>query len=163
MPKLVIINGAPGIGKTTVAEVVFSKLPNSALLDGDDVWRVNPFEVNDRTKAVVERNIPFVLRSYLDAGYEYVLLTWVMHKQEIIDRVVGSLDGLDFGLHVFTLVAEEGVLCERWRDRAGRNEAPALVMDRLRESRRLETTLIETSDMSPEQVAEEILASIGSG
>ncbi|HUW11325.1 MAG TPA: hypothetical protein VM537_16460 [Anaerolineae bacterium] len=34
MPKPLAINGAPGIGKSTVAEIVFSRLPNPVL----DTW-----------------------------------------------------------------------------------------------------------------------------
>ena len=160
MAKLVIVNGAPGVGKSTVAEIVFSGLSNAAFLDGDDVWRIRPFEVNDRTKAIVGKNIPFVLRSYLEAAYDYVLLAWVMHRQEIIDAILEALSDLEFDLHVFTLVAEEGVLCERWRSRAGKQAVPELVGDRLRQSRRLRTTQIDTTGMEPDEVADRILASV---
>ncbi len=160
MAKLVIINGAPGIGKSTVAELVFAGLTNAAFLDGDDVWRIKPFEVNERTKAVVNRNIPFVLRSYLEAGYEWVLLAWVMHRQEIIDLVVAALSDLDFDLHIFTLVAEEEALLERWRLRAKKEDVPELVADRLRESRRLTTTQIDTTHLQPKEIAEKILGLI---
>ncbi len=155
-----MINGAPGIGKSTVAEIVFSRLSNAAFLDGDDVWRINPFEVTDHTKAIVDKNIPFVLRSYLEAGYEFVILAWVMHQQEIIDRVLSGLRDLDFDLHVFTLIAEEDALRDRWRARADKQEVPALVSDRLRQSRALHTTQIDTTDLDPTDVAATILESI---
>ena len=45
MVKLIIINGAPGAGKSVVGNLLFSRLDNSTFLDGDDVWRINPFEV----------------------------------------------------------------------------------------------------------------------
>ncbi len=160
MAKLVIVNGAPGVGKSTVAELVFSKLCNAAFLDGDDVWRIRPFEVNDRTKAIVGKNIPVVLRSYLEAGYEYVLLAWVMHRQEIIEAVLEALSDLEFELHVFTLVADEETLSQRWRSRAGEQTVPELVADRLRQSRRLPTTQIDTTGLEPDEVADRILASI---
>lgn len=157
MPKLIIVNGAPSVGKSAVANLVFPQLPNSAFLDGDDVWRINPSEVTEQTKAIVEKNIPFVLRSYLEAGYEYVLLAWVMHRQEIIDRVVGELSDLDFELHVFTLVAEERVLQDRWRRRTGSEGDSSLVADRLRQSRDLDSTKIDTTDLSAEQAARRIV------
>lgn len=157
MPKLIIVNGAPSVGKSTAANLIFPQLPNSAFLDGDDVWRINPFEVTERTKAIVDKNIPFVLRSYLEAGYEHVLLAWVMHQQEIIDRVVAELSDLDFELHVFTLVAEEGVLQDRWRDRTGSEADSSMVADRLRQSRALDSTKIDTTHLSPGEIAEKIL------
>jgi predicted kinase len=160
MAKLVIINGAPGVGKSTVANPVFPELPNSAFLDGDDVWRINPFEVTERTKAIVIKNIPFVLRNYLEAGYDYVLLAWVMHRQEIIDSVVADLSDLRPEVHVFTLVAEEGALIDRWRLRAGGGAPSDVVADRLRQSRQLDTTQIDTTHLTAEQTADRILASL---
>ena len=35
MPKLLVINGAPGIGKSTMAEIVFSRLSNPTFLHRD--------------------------------------------------------------------------------------------------------------------------------
>ena len=77
MTKLIIINGAPGVGKSAVANLLFSKLNNSAFLNGDDVWRIDPFEVNEITKNPVEDNIAYVLRNYIKAQYECVILSWV--------------------------------------------------------------------------------------
>jgi len=157
---LVIINGAPGIGKTAVGERLFGLLRNCALLDGDDVWRINPFEVTERTKAIAIRNISFVLRGYIEAGYEYILLTWVLHQQAIIDELLGRLCDLDFEVRAFTLVAEEDVLRDRWRARAGRWEVPELVVDRLRQSLQTQTTKIDTSHLTADAVAEMILAAV---
>ena len=157
MPKLILINGPPGIGKTAVARLVFARLQNSAFLDGDDVWQINPFEVNERTKAIVQRNIPFVLRGYLEAGYEYVILAWVMHQQAIIDWLLDQLRDLRFDVGVFTLIAEEQVLHDRWRARAGHDEVSQVVSDRLRQSLELDTTKIDTTHLTAEQVADRIL------
>jgi len=161
MSKLIVINGTMGIGKSTVAKLVFARLTNAALLDGDDVWRINPFEVNDRTRAVVHNNIRFVLRSYVEAGYEYVILAWVMHRQEIIDTIVQPLGDLGLEVRVFTLFAEEGAAVQRalLRDGAARN--PEGVISRLRQSRELRTTQVDTTHRQPAEVADQILAAIG--
>ena len=160
MPKLIIINGAPGVGKSTVARLVFARLPNAAFLDGDDVWQINPFEVTERTKAIVQRNIPFVLRGYLEAGYDYVILAWVMHQQVIIDWLLKQLQDLDFGLRVFTLIAEEETAQARWRESSGQQGTSKVVSDRLRQSLGLNTTKIDTTHLTPAQVAEAVLAAI---
>jgi len=160
VPKLILINGAPGVGKSTAARLVFARLPNAAFLDGDDVWQINPFEVTDRTKAIVERNIPFVLRGYLEAGYDYVILAWVMHRQAIIDWLLNQFRDLDLEVGVFTLVAEEATAQARWRECSGQQGTSEVVSDRLRQSLELATMKIDTTHLTPEQVAEAILAAI---
>lgn len=163
VPKLIIINGAPAIGKSTVARSVFARLPNSAFLDGDDVWQINPFEVTDRTKAIVERNIPFVLRGYFEAGYDHVILAWVMHQQAIIDWLLQQLGDLELDVRVFTLTAEEATAQARWRERGGQQGTSQVVSDRLRQTLQLNTTMIDTTHLTPEEVAEAILADLQRG
>ena len=65
MTKLIIINGAPGVGKSVVGNLLFSKLDNSAYLDGDDVWRINPFEVNELTKNLAADNIVSMISNFM--------------------------------------------------------------------------------------------------
>jgi len=63
--KLIFLGGAPGIGKSAVARKLYTLLDNCIWLDGDDVWRMHPFEVNPATKTMTEQNIQHLLRSYL--------------------------------------------------------------------------------------------------
>jgi predicted ABC-type ATPase len=139
--KLIIINGAPGVGKSAISNILFSKLGNSAFLDGDDVWRINPFEVTEKTRSIVERNIIFVLRNYIEAGYEYVILAWVLHNQSITERLLINLKNLEFKVHIFTLICSEEILVER-RHQQGRETDIAI--DRLRQSLNLKTEKFDT-------------------
>ena len=43
IPKLILIGGEAWTGKSTCADRLFRRLDNSAWLDGDDVWCVNPW------------------------------------------------------------------------------------------------------------------------
>ena len=158
-PRLIFLNGPPAAGKTTVARLLFERLPHCAWLDGDDVWRIRPFEVNDATRALVERNIPFVLRGYLDAGYSAVILSWVMHRQEIIDLILAALGDADYELAVFTLVCTEAELRQRL-DRE-RDVAAEHALERLRQARVLSTTQIDTTGRAPSDVADEIRSRLG--
>jgi adenylate kinase family enzyme len=55
--KLVIVNGAMGVGKTTTCKELSKKLQNSVWLDGDWCWMINPFVVNEENKRMVINNI----------------------------------------------------------------------------------------------------------
>ena len=63
--KLIIISGSSCVGKTTVTEGLFESYKNSAYLDDDWVWRVNPFIMNDPRNRNGYKNWSFVLSSYL--------------------------------------------------------------------------------------------------
>lgn len=159
-PQVIFITGAMGVGKTTTASLLFQHLSNCAWLDGDSVWRINPFVVDERTIRLVESNIRFVLRNYVSAGYEYVLLSWVLHQQDIIDTLAAGLEGLDYDLHVFTLVCDEETLRSRWTNDPARDSISDLAFVRLRQSKELKTTKIDSTGKSPQAVVEEILAKL---
>jgi predicted ABC-type ATPase len=72
MTKLVFIGGAPGVGKSRIASELLGRLDHCVWLDRDDLWRMHPFLVNDTTKNMVEHNIQFVLRSFVQTGFSVV-------------------------------------------------------------------------------------------
>lgn len=160
LTKLIIINGAPGVGKLTIGNLLFSRLQNSAFLDGDDVWRINPFEVTDITRNIVERNIAFVLRNYIKANYEYVILVWVLHQQSIIDRLLSKLDNLRFKVYIFTLTCDEETLLKRRRQQGKEGRELKVALDRLRQCRMLETVKLDTSAMKPDEIVDMIMESV---
>lgn len=160
LTKLIIINGAPGVGKSTVGNLLFSRLQNIAILDGDDVWRINPFEVTDNTRDIVERNIAFVLRNYLEAAYEYVILVWVLHQQSIIDCLLSKLDDLKFKVYIFTLICDEETLLERRCQQGKEGRELEVALDRLRQCLMLETEKLDTGAMKPDEIVDMIIESV---
>jgi len=160
LTKLIIINGAPRVGKSVTGNLLFSKLNNSAFLDGDDVWRINPFEVNEKAKNIVEQNIAFVLRNYIKASYEYVILAWVLHQQSIIDRLLNRLDDLKLNVYIFTLIADEDILRDRLRREKSRRTNLNTAIDRLKQSMALGTKKIDTTELQPEEVVNRILTEL---
>ena len=160
MTKLVFIGGAPGVGKSTVCSEILNRTENAVWLDGDDLWRMQPFVVNESTKAMVERNIQFVLRSFLKGGFAYVFFTWVLHDQAIIKRLLEALDGEQFQFLMFTLVCDGQTLSARLAQDPGRTTDKELALERLRQTELLDTVKIDTFGMEPEEVAGEIIQSL---
>jgi cytidylate kinase len=161
--KLILIGGPPGVGKSAVASILWTMLDRSAWLDGDDVWRIHPFRVDPERVALAEDNIAAVLRNYLLSGCSHVILTWVLHRQEIIDRILGGLDGIPFDALFFTLVCDSITLESRWRASHPTEEDVGLPLRRLRECAELNSTQIDTSELSAEQVASAIAEDLASG
>tara|TARA_Y100000310_G_C20316587_1_gene638716 strand:+ start:168 stop:647 length:480 start_codon:yes stop_codon:yes gene_type:complete len=128
--------------------------------NGAEVWRINPFEVTDRTKDIVEQNIAFVLRNYIKANYEYVILAWVLHQQSIIDRLLSKLDDLKVTVHIFTLICDEETLKERLRRENNKGRELERAIERLRQSLTLETEKFGTAVMKPDKVVSKIVEAV---
>jgi hypothetical protein len=118
--------------------------------------RINPFEVNTQTITLVEQNIQDVLRNYISCGYRHVILTWVLHRQEIIDRIAAGLGDTFSRLFVFTLVCDEATLATRFNNDPGRGAITERAVERLQQTRDLATRQIDTSDLIPREITESI-------
>ena len=150
---LIFIGGPPGVGKTSVAKELCLRLRNSAWIEGDDLWRMNPFTVDERTIRMVERNIDCVLRSFLETGFSYIVLTWVLHRNEIARSLLDRIRDHDFDFHHYTLLCDEDTLMARLAKDTDRTTDPDLALNRLDQARRVTSTHIDTSGKSPEEIA----------
>ena len=85
--------------------------------------------VNEETKAMVIRNICFLLNNFLHcSAYENIIFCWVMHEQEIIDSIVENLDMGNCQLKCISLRAGEQSLRDRLQKdvRQGLREADVI-------------------------------------
>ncbi len=159
-PKLILLSGAPGVGKTEVASRLVTRLGDCAWLDGDDVWRIHPFRVDRESVRVAERNIVSVLGNFLSAGFPHVVLSWVLHRRAIVDRIIEGIDGPEFAAGLFTLTCDEATLLERWRETHAGEVASDLPLKRLEETRVLDSVQIDTTGLDPSGVADVLHAMI---
>ena len=148
------------MGKSTVARELLGREDDCVWLEGDDLWRMQPFVVNDVTTKMVEKNIQFVLRSFLDAGFENIFFTWVMHRQEIVDRLLEGLNGEQFHFSMFTLVCDEQTLLRRISQDPGRETDTQLALERLGQTQRVDTVKIDTVGKEPGAIVEELIQHI---
>ncbi len=66
-----------GVGKTTVCQIMKSRLCHSVFLDGDWCWDMHPFQVTEETKRMVVENICFLLNNFLRcSAYENIIFGW---------------------------------------------------------------------------------------
>lgn len=78
MQKLIFITGEAWTGKTTCSNLLYQEYDNSAWLDGDDVWRVNPFSVADKRLRNSDLNMAFVLNNYLKCEFDFVFFSSIV-------------------------------------------------------------------------------------
>ena len=121
--KLIIISGSPCVGKTTAATALFESYENSAYCDGDWVWCVNPFSIDDPRLRNGDKNMSFVLSTYLNSNFDYVIFSSVvvMYKS-IREAILRDITAKGFTTIGFTLTCKEQTLVERHKKRGDNNE-----------------------------------------
>jgi len=161
-PVLILIGGAPGVGKSTLASGLNQALAGSIWLDGDDLWRMDPFIVNDYTKQMVQKNIGFSLSLFLEGQFKHVIFSWVMHKKSIVEQILASLNTDNYRLIHLTLATS----AEELRKRIAASDAkrdPELALARQATLLAEYPDPLDTTLMSPKQVTEHVLRQIKAG
>lgn len=103
-----------GIGKSTICNQLNQDLDYSVFLDGDWCWNMDPFIVNQDTKNMVLDNITHCLNNFIHTpGIENIIFCWVMHKQDIIDKIIQKLDTEGVDIHLISLICEKEELIKR--------------------------------------------------
>lgn len=162
MKTLYLIGGTMGVGKTTVCQILKKKMNKAVFLDGDWCWDADPFQVNNETKKMVIENICFLLNNFIHCSvYENIIFCWVMHEQEIIDRLLEQLDTKQCTVKVISLLCGEKQLINRLEKdvQLGLRSSEVIKrsVERIPLYKKLKTEKIDTSEITAEQAADMIM------
>lgn len=161
MKRLYLIGGPMGVGKTTVCRELKRLTAPSVFLDGDWCWDMEPFQVTEETKAMVEENIAFLLGQFLGcSAYQTVIFCWVMHQREIIQELLASLPLEGVEVRAVSLLAT----AETLQARIGKDVAAGLrtwdvlerSLQRLPLYQDLPTEKLWVDDLTPQQAAQRL-------
>ena len=164
MKQLILIGGPMGVGKSAVCRELLELLQPGVYLDGDWCWNMRPFSVTEETRAMVLDNIRALLGRFLRCPeLDYVILGWVLHRQEIIDAILGPLPLAGVDVKCFSLLASPEVLRLRLEGdmAAGLRPRDGVVersLSYLPLYDNLDTIKLDTTDCTPEQAARKLLA-----
>ena len=123
MKKLILISGSPCVGKTTVGQHLFERYENSAYLDGDWCWCVNPFSAKDKRLRNGDKSMSFVLSNYLNSNFDYVFFTSVVLTDATIrENILKDITATDYEVIGFTLTCSEETLRKRHSKRGDQGE-----------------------------------------
>ena len=158
MQSLILLAGEAWTGKSTCAKLLYTKFANSAWLDGDDVWRVNPFSVDDPRLRNSDLNMAFILDNYLKSRFEYVIFSSiVLCDKDIREKIINLISSIDYIIKFFTLTASKNVLKKRAMERDS-NCNPEFHL--LKESLEQESIFIDTNNKTPEEVVVKIISEL---
>lgn len=161
MKTLVLLGGPMGVGKTATARRLQKLLAPCVWLEGDWCWQMEPFDPSPANREMVLQNIQFLLRAFLqNPSWEYVLFSWVLHEQGILDRLREDLAGLEFAWRPFSLVCSPQALYQRLEGdiQEGRRtpDVVARSLERLPCYQKLEVPRVDTTHLTPDQAAQEV-------
>lgn len=94
MKQLIVIVGPNAVGKSTTAEKIVERCPQSAFIDSDWCRVMNPFPLTDVTKETVIENMYSLLRNYLvceEISTVVFVYSWHGERKEMYDRVMKQL------------------------------------------------------------------------
>lgn len=162
MKKLIIINGTMGVGKSTICRELYRQLNNSVWLDGDWCWMMNPWTVTEENILMVEDNISHLLRNYLrNSSFEHIIFCWVIHREEIFDRILENLREHEFQLFKISLTCAENALRERMIKDSRSQDSIRLSIERLKNYDEMDTVKIDTTDQEIESIVKRIIGIVG--
>src|SRR4029453_15654042 len=157
MPRLVLLGGPPGVGKSTVLRLLSGRFPKSAVLDADDIWRVWE-DVTNPGRFWIAGAVS-VMRGYFVAGCELGILSWVFARAELFRPVLDGLRDVVDDSHFVYLVASPESLEQRLIER-GEPEKVPYAKTRLELINELPFPRIDTSRISAAEAADRIADNI---
>lgn len=162
MKTLYFISGTMGVGKTTVCQILKSKLSNSVFLDGDSCWNYKEGNITEQDKKEVINTIVYKLNSYLsDSKYENIIFCWVMHEQSIINEILSNLTLVNCSLISVSLICTREALIQKLssdvENKLRKDDIINKSLERLPLYKKLGTIKINTTNKEPFEVANKII------
>lgn len=158
--KIIIINGPPGVGKSTTAKLLAQSFQNSVCIQGDDIkhWIVNR-NSEELTKGLTYINGGACCRNYLQAGYELIVFEYVFTKKVDVERFIENC-GMRDSCFLFTLIAPLSVIKQREKLRHNRKplgKAVDIAYDQIMKNKVDLGNFIDTEFLSPQQVCNSMI------
>jgi energy-coupling factor transporter ATP-binding protein EcfA2 len=72
-PRLVLVDGEEGAGKSTIIRALLPHAPGSARIDAEDLGQTNPCPMDDAFFDLLRRNVASLMENFWTAGYPTVV------------------------------------------------------------------------------------------
>lgn len=160
---IAIVNGAPGVGKSTTAQLLAKSYRNSVWVRGDDIkhWIVNR-DSEDLARGLTYINGGVCCQNYAKAGYEFIVFDYVFTKKIHVEQFMEN-SGMREYCFLFTLISPLQIIKQREALRSNRQplgEAVDIAYNEIIKNKADLGSFIDTEFLSPQEVCELINKSI---
>ena len=163
MNKLYIITGPAGVGKSTISKEIASKLPKSALIEGDIIYHlvcggyVSPWKEGNHLE-VFWKNCIDIIKNFLDNGYD-VVFNYIISKDKIseLKKIFANVQ-----IKFVVLIVDEQSIIKRDSMRPEEcqmKERSLILLENIKKQRFDENNILDTSKLSIEETVKNILES----
>ncbi len=165
-PGVLLVNGVPGSGKTTIARLIAGSVPKGAHINGDEIHNLvvggrvhppgKPEEEVQRQLRLRERNMALLADSFFESGV-FPILDNCISKRESLDYLVSRIRARPIAMAVLAPPLE--VVLERDKHRSEKTVAHFYI----NLYSEIQTELsslglwLDTQKMTPEQAAEIVI------
>lgn len=164
--KLIILNGACGVGKSTVAQKLHAEMPMSFLLVIDAWWKqISNWRENRKESQRLVYKVAFAaIDAYLEEGKDVIVDKAILNDVKTLDSLVGLGEKHGAQVYEFILVADKRVVLERAAER-GFNKQGLLTPEEAEHlwelaqeltETRPNAIVIDTSSRGPDEVYESV-------
>src|SRR3989338_7368284 len=88
--KIILINGQPGSGKSTIANHLKNEILQSAFIDADSLVSTNQFKFNENQELMFS-NAVALIDNFSAAGYTRIFISGIIRNQEHLDNFLAKI------------------------------------------------------------------------
>lgn len=159
--KVIIINSAPGVGKSTLLRAIEAcNLNNIAVIDGDDLGRIIPLNGSNEWLDLIQDNIAVCAKNYLIYGVKILFISFVFPSSDRITRLITLLNRANINdISHLTLISNDFEIEKRILNR---NTSKLISVGRAKELNAMikemkSDFIIDTSEKSAQEVFQQML------
>lgn len=111
--RIIQVSGFGGTGKTTAANILFSRLTDCALVEADHLFIIKPWAIGERLGRVKLRNSLSVMRNFAVEGFLNIICVGLVWSQAELEAVEKEFTADQFDLFLFWLKAKKNIRFDR--------------------------------------------------
>lgn len=160
--EIVIVNGPPGVGKTTTSRLLATLVPGTVCIRGDDLRAFAPFDAREHLGGGSTcRAAAALTKAYLAMGASRVVFDFVFLRASHVAYFLDALGDVDAPVYMFTLWAPLPIVQARDAARATRiGSAVEECWNEIRSNTSILGEFIDNTAVDPDEVARRIAASV---